>query len=118
MVHHSAALVRESDDATLPEAVVSGQYDALPVRLRALLGYAIALTVSPRSVQQQDVQALLDVGLAPRDVIDANQVVAYFNYVNRIAEGLGVVLEDSWPADVRAVRHYDLRDSFASEPDR
>jgi uncharacterized protein YciW len=40
------------------------------------------------------VRALLDAGLTERDVIDANQVIAYFNYVNRVAEGLGVQLEE------------------------
>ena len=32
------------------------------------------------------------------------QVVAYFNYVNRIVEGLGVQLEEHWPDEVRARR--------------
>lgn len=36
---------------------------------------------------------MLQVGLSEREVIDANQVIAYFNYVNRVAEGLGVELE-------------------------
>lgn len=45
------------------------------------------------AVQEVDVQSLLEIGLAQRDVIDANQVVAYFNYVNRVASGLGVQLE-------------------------
>lgn len=45
-------------------------------------------------MQESDVQLLLDAGLSERDVIDANQVVSYFNYVNRVAEGLGVELEE------------------------
>jgi len=44
-------------------------------------------------VQEVDVHALLEVGLSPRDVIDANQVVGYVNDVNRVASGLGVQLE-------------------------
>jgi uncharacterized protein YciW len=67
--------------------------DALPARLRALHTYALALTTNPSAVQEVDVQSLLEVGLSQRDVIDANQVVAYFNYVNRVASGLGVQLE-------------------------
>ncbi len=39
-----------------------------------------------------------------RDLVDANQVVAYFDYVNRIADGLGVELEEDWPEDVRRSR--------------
>ncbi|MCY7373907.1 MAG: hypothetical protein LH461_09475 [Spirochaetaceae bacterium] len=40
--------------------------------------------------------ALLEAGLSERDVIDANHVVPQFNYVNRVAEGLGVELEAHW----------------------
>jgi uncharacterized peroxidase-related enzyme len=108
-VHHSAALLRESGQVALAEAVVSGQFEPLAARLRALLEYAVALTVSPRSVQQVDVERLQDVGLSAAEIIDANQVVAYFNYVNRVAEGLGVELEPTWPNDVRQPRHYPLR---------
>lgn len=92
-MQHSAALARETGGQALAEAVVSGQLDQLEPRLRALLDYAIALTVSPRDVRRSDVQRLQDAGLSARDVIDANQVVAYFNYVNRVASGLGVQLE-------------------------
>jgi uncharacterized peroxidase-related enzyme len=114
VVHHSAALVRETGDQALPEAVVSGQFDELPPRLQALLRYAADLTISPHDVVQADVQHLLDAGLSARDVIDANQVVAYFNYVNRVAEGLGVELEqDEWPPDVREIRSYDLREKLS-----
>jgi uncharacterized peroxidase-related enzyme len=67
--------------------------EALTPRLRALRTYALALTADPSSMQEPDVRALLAAGLSERDVIDANQVVAYFNYVNRVASGLGVQLE-------------------------
>lgn len=66
------------------------------------------LTVAPRAVQRFAVLRLQAVGLSTRDVIDANQGVAYFNYVNRIAEGLGVELEDSWSPDQHEPRRYTL----------
>ncbi len=118
MVHHSAALVHESGDGALPEAVVSGRLDALPSRLQALLLYAIALTVSPGDVTRDEVQQLVDLDLSARDVIDANQVVAYFNYVNRVAEGLGVELEDEWPVQSRVPRTYALREWFVRRSSR
>lgn len=40
-----------------------------------------------------DVQALRDAGLQDRAIHDVNAIVAYFNYVNRVALGLGVELE-------------------------
>lgn len=100
-MHHSEALRREPGGAALQEAVASGDLDGLPPRLRALHGYALALTAQPAAVDEADVRVLLDAGLSARDVIDANQVVAYFNYVNRVAEGLGVELEEHWGESVR-----------------
>ncbi len=42
---------------------------------------------------EEHLAPLRAVGLADRDILDANLVVAYFAFVNRIADGLGVVLE-------------------------
>jgi len=56
----------------------------------ALLVYADKLTRDPGSVTATDVEALRDAGWDDRGVTDAAQVCAYFNYINRIAEGLGV----------------------------
>lgn len=95
-MHHSDALRREPGGAQLVEAVVSDNIDGLPARLRALYPYAVKLTLTPAAVTKEEVRALLDAGLAPAEVIDANQVIAYFNYVNRVAEGLGVELEHYW----------------------
>jgi len=47
---------------------------------------------------EADVVALRDVGLDDLAVNDAVQVIAYFNYINRIADGLGVDLEPDMPA--------------------
>lgn len=51
-----------------------------------------------------DVQALRQAGFDDRDIVDANQVTSYFNYVNRVADGLGVELEPHWPASAREPR--------------
>jgi alkylhydroperoxidase family enzyme len=40
-----------------------------------------------------DVEALRSAGFSDRDVLDIAEVTAYFAYVNRIADGLGVTLE-------------------------
>ena len=44
-----------------------------------------------------DVRALETVGFSPDAINDAAQVVGYFNYINRIADGLGVDLEPEMP---------------------
>ena len=56
----------------------------------ALLRYAERLTLSPGTMQQSDVRMLQDAGLDDGQILEANQVIGYFNYVNRCLNGLGV----------------------------
>ena len=60
---------------------------------KALVCYALKLTLSPSIVDRGDIEALRRAGLSDRAIHDACQVVAYFAFVNRVAEGLGVELE-------------------------
>lgn len=60
---------------------------------KLMLGYARKLTGKPSSIEKADVERLREAGFSDRDIFDINQVTAYFNYVNRIADGLGVTLE-------------------------
>jgi uncharacterized protein YciW len=92
-VHHGEALAGEPDGAALREAVVSQQPHVLPPRLQALHRYALDLTVRPAALTRADLDPLLEAGLTAGEIIDANQVISYFNYVNRVADGLGVELE-------------------------
>ena len=96
MAHHGDALGRESKDAALAETVVSGRFDALEPRLAALCHHAAKLTREPSAMAREDLEPLRAQGLDDRAIVDLNQVVSYFNYVNRIAEGLGVELEPRW----------------------
>ena len=109
-MHHGAALAQESGESALAEAVVSGDLGRLSERMRSLCTYALKLTLHPWDMRNEDLDPLRRLGMTDRDIVDANQVVAYFNYVNRVADGLGVELEPYWPEDVRAKRTYPLRD--------
>lgn len=111
-MQHGGALLHESGDASLPEAVAAGEFGVLEPRLRALCRYALKLTLAPHEMQQADLDPLRQVGLDDRAIVDANQVIAYYNYVNRVADGLGVELEDTWPDDVRAKRRYGVRERY------
>ena len=62
-------------------------------RRTAILAYAVKLTLEPRTMGPGDVQSLRDVGLADADILGLCECVAYYAYVNRIADGLGVQLE-------------------------
>lgn len=68
----------------------------LTPRVRAMLDYADKLTRMPWDMRRDDLQPLRDAGLTDRDVLDLNLIVSYYAYVNRIADGLGVPLEDWW----------------------
>ena len=60
----------------------------------ALCEYAIKLTMHPRRMVEQDVQLLREAGFSDEQITIAAQVIGYFNYINRIADGLGVDLEE------------------------
>lgn len=60
---------------------------------RELLRYALKLTRHPAAVKRADVDRLREVGFDDRAIHDACQAVAYFAYVNRVADGLGVEME-------------------------
>ena len=54
------------------------------------------LTEAPASVGRADADGLRAHGWDDRAIHDAIQVIAYFNYINRIAEGVGVEPEPEW----------------------
>ena len=64
---------------------------------RALCAYADKLTRTPGAMVEDDVERLRAAGWDDRAIHDACQVVAYFNYVNRLADGLGVAPEGELP---------------------
>lgn len=63
----------------------------------ALCAFAEKLTASPGRMSAADVEALRSHGLSDEAIHDAVQVIAYFNYINRVAEGLGTDLEPDMP---------------------
>ena len=63
---------------------------------RRMLDYAAKLTRTPWEMNEDDVVALREGGFSDRAILDIAQVVAYYAYVNRIADGLGVSLEAYW----------------------
>ena len=69
---------------------------ALDARLAALLGYARKLTREPASCRREDVDALRAAGASDVEIHATVQVAAYFNYINRLADALGVEAERDW----------------------
>ncbi len=66
----------------------------LPGEDRALCDFAAKLTLRPGAVQEHDFTGLQQQGFTDEQITIAVQVIGYFNYINRVAEGLGVEPED------------------------
>ena len=61
---------------------------------KLILGYVEKITRTPASMTKDDVDKLLNNGFDQQGVHDIAQAASYFNYVNRLADSLGVELED------------------------
>jgi len=82
----------------LVEAIKSDYRTAeLDEATRAVLDFAVKLTRTPGEMKPSDVDTLRQHGLSELAIHDVVQVTAYFNYINRIADGLGVDLEPEMP---------------------
>jgi uncharacterized peroxidase-related enzyme len=57
---------------------------------RAMLDYAVKLTAAAYRMTAADVDALRAVGFDDRGVLQITLIAAWFNYINRVADALGV----------------------------
>jgi len=60
---------------------------------RALAEFAVALTRAPSAPAGPRLDALRAAGFDDEALLHATEITAYFNFVNRLADGLGVELE-------------------------
>ncbi len=91
--HHVVALRQHESDVERIETIVSGKdYDDLGARLSPMLGYARKLTTDPAATVESDIQCMREAGLTDEEILDVALITAYFNFVNRLAVGLGVEL--------------------------
>ncbi len=75
---------------------------ALAPSTRALCDFAVKLTAQPAAIGHADVELLRAQGWDDAAIHDAIQVIAYFNYINRVAEGVGIEPEPDWPLAERS----------------
>jgi uncharacterized peroxidase-related enzyme len=93
--HHEAGLRRLIRDDPRVEGMrraldsEAGQ-DVFDDRQRAILGYAAKLTRAPAEMSPTDLEPMRRAGLDDGEILEVNQVVAYFAYANRTVLGLGV----------------------------
>ena len=93
--HHGNALRRLTGDDDLVDQVIADHRLAdLDLVTGQIVDFADQLTRDPTSMRAADVAGLRSLGLADETIVDLVQLVAYFNYTNRLAVGLGVDPEE------------------------
>lgn len=89
--HHVEALRRYiKDEETLNMLATADGLETLEPRLSNIVRYAEKLTSAPGAMTESDLGELRAVGLSDSDILDVSLITAYFNFVNRLALGLGV----------------------------
>lgn len=85
-----------SRDDALAAAAMAGRLEEAPVddATRALCRHALRLNEAPAAIGNGDLDTLRAAGFDDRAILDLTLVVSYFNFVNRMASGLGVELEE------------------------
>lgn len=89
--HHKEALhFYWKDELRLDNLLVDRNKANLSEVDEHLCDYAEILTVTPEESTEQVIEELRSVGLSDKAILDATQVISYFNFVNRMVMGLGV----------------------------
>ncbi len=88
-------LIGDNDRADLIEKALHARKpdDVFEGRELALLHYAEKLTLNPGAMRKEDIEAMRVTGLDDGQILEANQIICYFNYANRSLNGLGVTTD-------------------------
>ena len=91
MTAHGEALRTESNDDQLVEGVKQDytRLDLSPAE-RAMLDYAVKLTVAPSTAAREDINELRAHGFDDRDILDIIYVVCLYNFNDRMADATGI----------------------------
>ena len=84
------AAIRRALEADAPE-------DAFDGRELVALRYARALTMAPAEIDEAEITALRAAGFDDGEILEINQIAAYFAYVNRVVLGLGITQDSNDP---------------------
>jgi uncharacterized peroxidase-related enzyme len=88
---HAEFLRQVTLDESLAEAIRKDwRTAAIDDRERVMLDYVEKVTLRPVSIQREDLDALRAVGFDDVGILQINLIASWFNYVNRVADGLGV----------------------------
>ncbi len=98
MKHHGEALEKEWEEKSLVQSFLQDPLnsESLSPKERAGLVFAQKLSTQITKMSAQDCNNLRELDYSDREILDLAQIASYFNFVNRMAEGLGLI-EDSEP---------------------
>ena len=82
-------------DESLTQAIQKDYREAeVTPEERAMLDYVAKLTLTPARMMREDVESLRATGFDDVAILQINLIASWFNYINRVADGLGVGKED------------------------
>jgi uncharacterized peroxidase-related enzyme len=99
MDHHAAGLKRTLDDDeryyAIMDALTNGDWhEAFDNREQAMLSYARALALTPDRINRAVMEDMHEAEVDDGTILEVNQVVSYYCYVNRMVLGLGITAGD------------------------
>ena len=100
MFHHKRGLRNLLKDDNLLEQIEEDWTTSqlLSDSRKTMLNFAVKLTNEPKNMEIADINKLREANFSDRDILDIVEVTAYYAYANRLADGLGVAIED-WVSD-------------------
>ncbi|HKE77765.1 MAG TPA: peroxidase-related enzyme [Solirubrobacteraceae bacterium] len=102
LVAHGAALREELGDPVLGERIAFDWRRAgLDERRRAICAYADKLTLTPQELGEDDLRALLDVGLTLEEAWDVAEIASMYNFTNRMAMATNMLPNEDYAALAR-----------------
>lgn len=94
--HHAEALNHYwKNKERLDNFVSTLDDDSFSDKLRLAIKHATELTTNPSAVTKNDIDELKNAGWTDDDILGINLIISYFNFVNRIALGLGVEFSEN-----------------------
>ena len=82
-------------DHSFAESIIQDYRKAdIDDKTRAILEYSEKMTLTPSKMREDDVKGLRNSGLSDKEILETVHITAFFNYINRVVDSLGVDLED------------------------
>lgn len=95
MEAHAEDLRTECQDDELVAAIKRDYHTAeIDAKTRTMLEYVERVTLQPYDLREDEVEHLRTAGFSDADILDIVHIAGYFNHINRLADALGVDLED------------------------